>query len=160
MSVHKHTHSHRGKKSEMLRRVFWLFNKLLQLLVEKCGCGNATSWKWGKRDRDRDRQRYRDRGRETERQRGNRWTEEDHASEFKESLYKRLSAAGQWWHTPLIPALGRQRQVDFEFEASLDYRVSTRTARATERNAVSKNKNKQTKKENYTFWSCFLFLFF
>jgi hypothetical protein len=21
--------------------------------------------------------------------------------------------AGQWWHMPLIPALGRQRQVDF-----------------------------------------------
>jgi hypothetical protein len=21
--------------------------------------------------------------------------------------------ARQWWHTPLIPALGRQRQVDF-----------------------------------------------
>jgi hypothetical protein len=21
--------------------------------------------------------------------------------------------SGQWWHTPLIPALGRQRQVDF-----------------------------------------------
>jgi hypothetical protein len=21
--------------------------------------------------------------------------------------------AGQWWYTPLIPALGRQRQVDF-----------------------------------------------
>jgi hypothetical protein len=21
--------------------------------------------------------------------------------------------AGQWWRTPLIPALGRQRQVDF-----------------------------------------------
>ena len=28
--------------------------------------------------------------------------------------------AGWWWHTPLIPALGRQRQVDLsEFEASL-----------------------------------------
>jgi hypothetical protein len=23
------------------------------------------------------------------------------------------SAAGQWWRKPLIPALGRQRQVDF-----------------------------------------------
>jgi hypothetical protein len=33
----------------------------------------------------------------------------------------------------------RQRQVDFEFEASLVYRVSSRTARATQRNPVSKN---------------------
>jgi hypothetical protein len=24
-----------------------------------------------------------------------------------------LEQAGQWWHMPLIPALGRQRQVDF-----------------------------------------------
>jgi hypothetical protein len=30
----------------------------------------------------------------------------------------------------------------FEFEASLVYRVSSRTARATQRNPVSKNKNK------------------
>jgi hypothetical protein len=35
---------------------------------------------------------------------------------------------------PLIPALGRQRQVDLdEFEASLVYRMSSRTARATQR---------------------------
>jgi hypothetical protein len=57
--------------------------------------------------------------------------------------------ARQWWRTPLIPALGRQRQEDSEFEASLVYRVSSRTARATQRNPVSKNKtkqNKQTKK--------------
>jgi hypothetical protein len=41
---------------------------------------------------------------------------------------------------------GRGRQ-NSEFEASLIYRVSSRTARATQRNPVSKNKNKQTKKE-------------
>jgi hypothetical protein len=44
--------------------------------------------------------------------------------------------AGQWWHMPLIPALGRQIS---EFEASLVYRMSSRTARATQRNPVSKN---------------------
>jgi hypothetical protein len=49
-----------------------------------------------------------------------------------------------WWHTSLILALGRQRQ------ASLVYRVSSRTARATQRNPVSKNKqtNKQQKNKN------------
>ena len=31
--------------------------------------------------------------------------------------------AGWWWRTPLIPALGRQGQVDLcEFETSLDYK--------------------------------------
>jgi hypothetical protein len=38
------------------------------------------------------------------------------------------------WRTPLVPALGRQRQADFEFEASLVYKVSSRTARAIQRN--------------------------
>jgi hypothetical protein len=37
---------------------------------------------------------------------------------------------------------GRGRQIS-EFEASLFYRVSSRTARATQRNPVSKNKTKQ-----------------
>ena len=47
---------------------------------------------------------------------------------------------------PLIPALGRQRQVISEFEASLVYRVSSRTARATQRNPVlNKQTSKQTK---------------
>jgi hypothetical protein len=49
---------------------------------------------------------------------------------------------------PLIPALGRQRQGISEFEASLVYRVSSRTARATQRNPVSKktkNENKKSK---------------
>ena len=42
---------------------------------------------------------------------------------------------------------GRGRQIS-EFEASLVYKVSSRTARVTQRNPVSKNKkqtNKQTK---------------
>jgi hypothetical protein len=38
-----------------------------------------------------------------------------------------------------------------EFEASLVYRVSSRTGRATQRNPVSKNKNKtKTKTKNKT----------
>jgi hypothetical protein len=42
---------------------------------------------------------------------------------------------------------GKGRQIS-EFEASLVYRVSSRTARATKRNPVSKNKNKeQTNKQ-------------
>jgi hypothetical protein len=40
---------------------------------------------------------------------------------------------------------GRGRRIS-EFEASLVYKVSSRTARATQRNPVSK-KNKKTKKQ-------------
>lgn len=44
-------------------------------------------------------------------------------------------------YTPLILEVGRQRQADLcEFQASLVYRVSSRTARATQRNPVLKNK--------------------
>jgi hypothetical protein len=53
---------------------------------------------------------------------------------------------GQWWHTPLMPAVGgRGRQIS-EFEASLVYRVSSRTARATQRNPVLKKEKKKRKK--------------
>jgi hypothetical protein len=41
---------------------------------------------------------------------------------------------------PLIPALGSQRQADIcEFEVSLIYKASFRTARATWRNSVKTN---------------------
>jgi len=44
---------------------------------------------------------------------------------------------------PLIPASRRQRQEDLsELEASLVYRESSRAARATQRNSVSKTKNR------------------
>ena len=43
---------------------------------------------------------------------------------------------------PLIPALRRQRQVDhYEFEASLVYRVSPRTTKATQKNCLEKPKS-------------------
>jgi hypothetical protein len=45
---------------------------------------------------------------------------------------------------------GKGRQIS-EFEASLVYRVSSRTARATQRNPVSKNKNKNKNKKEETF---------
>jgi hypothetical protein len=41
---------------------------------------------------------------------------------------------------------GRGRRIS-EFEASLVYRVSSRTARITQRNPVSKNRKKEGKKE-------------
>jgi hypothetical protein len=42
-----------------------------------------------------------------------------HVNFFKKSL-----TASQWWLTPLIPAHGRQREVDPESEASLVYKAS------------------------------------
>jgi hypothetical protein len=53
-----------------------------------------------------------------------------------------------WWRTPLAPVLWRQRQVDLRFKASLVNRVSSRTARATQKNSVSKKQNKT--KQNKT----------
>jgi hypothetical protein len=53
--------------------------------------------------------------------------------------YKNLRSQA-WWYTPLILRLRRQRQVDLcELKASLVYRVSSRTVRATQRNHFSKN---------------------
>ena len=48
--------------------------------------------------------------------------------------------ARQWWCTPLIPAVWRQRQVDLcEFEVSLIYRASSSTgSKATEKPCLGK----------------------
>jgi hypothetical protein len=48
--------------------------------------------------------------------------------------------------TPLVPTLRKQRQADLcEFQASMVYRVSSKTARVTQWDPVSKKQNKQTK---------------
>ena len=58
-------------------------------------------------------------------------------------------------HMPLIPALGRQRQADVcEYEASLVYRASSRTIKATLRNPVMKNQNQTKQKHKKLPWSC------
>jgi hypothetical protein len=64
-------------------------------------------------------------------------------------MHLKIIEPGQvWWCMPSISALMRQRQVVLcEFETSLVYKASSRTARATQGNPVSnKNKNQQTKK--------------
>ena len=49
------------------------------------------------------------------------------------------------------PALGRQRQGDLcEFKASLVYKLSSRTNRATQRNPVLKNKTNNNNNNNTT----------
>jgi hypothetical protein len=48
---------------------------------------------------------------------------------------------------PLIPALGDRGRWIFEFEDSLVYRVSSRIARSTQRNPVSKNQKKKRNKK-------------
>ena len=53
------------------------------------------------------------------------------------------------WQITLIPALGKQKWAGVpEFEASLFYRVSSRTIKVTQRNSVLKNKNEKKGREN------------
>jgi hypothetical protein len=53
----------------------------------------------------------------------------------------------EWWCTPLIPALGGRGRWISEFKASLVYKVSSRTARATEKPRLEKPKKKKKKKK-------------
>jgi hypothetical protein len=54
----------------------------------------------------------------------------DHHPHPHQLLFKKEIDGQVWYHTPLIPAPGRQGQMDLcEFKASLVYIVSSRTVR-------------------------------
>jgi hypothetical protein len=54
-----------------------------------------------------------------------------------------------WWHLPVIPALGRLRQEELEFEASLDY-----TARSCLKKLKTKNKKVGWNERSYITGTC------
>jgi hypothetical protein len=58
--------------------------------------------------------------------------------------FLKTNYARWWWHMPLLPALMRQRQV--EFKTRLVYKVSSRTSRVRE--TLSWKTNQPTKKQN------------
>jgi hypothetical protein len=66
----------------------------------------------------------------------------------KQSKFKNLPYSRHWWYTPFNP---RTQEAEaggsLESEASLVYRVSSRTARAIQKNPVSKKKKKNKKKK-------------
>ena len=60
----------------------------------------------------------------------------------------KIPLAGQWWCTPLIPALRRQGQADLcVFEASLVHSACFRIARTTQRNLIPKIKKSTNKQK-------------
>lgn len=66
-------------------------------------------------------------------------------------LFKILISGQMWWCVSLVPALWRQRQVyHFEFEASLHYKVRSKTGGATQRRLYLKTKQNQTKHRSHT----------
>ena len=62
-----------------------------------------------------------------------------------QNKFKSMVLCWAWWCMPVISALRRQRQGDFciQFKVILVYKVSSRTARAIQRNPVLKKTNKQ-----------------
>jgi hypothetical protein len=64
-----------------------------------------------------------------------------------------------WWRTPLIPALGGRGRKISEFEASLVYRVNSRTVRQYRETRSQKQTNKQTNKQTKKPFRVYTFIF-
>jgi hypothetical protein len=79
---------------------------------------------------------------------------------FPEMSAQKSFFCTEWWqYTPLIPALERQKPLDFcEFETSLVYIVNSRTAQSTQR------KHTHTQTPTFLgrgiFFNCVIFLLF
>jgi hypothetical protein len=70
--------------------------------------------------------------------------------------YRNGKPAGRWWHTPLIPALGRQMQVDFWVRGQPGLQSEFQDSQGYTEKPCLKQTNKQTnKKENH----CYLFFY-
>jgi len=60
----------------------------------------------------------------------------------------------QWWSTPLIPALKRQREADVcEIKDSLVYRVSSRVGNATHRKTLPQKSKSKVQREMKKWFS-------
>ena len=75
----------------------------------------------------------------------------------KNTFFKKLFMTRQWWHTPLIPALRRQRQVDLwvrgqpslqsEFQDSQGYTEKPHLRKKTQPNKQKQNQTTTTAKQ-------------
>ena len=73
---------------------------------------------------------------------------------FEAKLLKMHISAGRCWHTPLIPALGRQRQADFWVQSQPGLQSEFQDRQGyTEKPCLEKKKTKKKKKKKKKEWT-------